>query len=644
MELLVLGPLSVGWGGRTIEVGRPKVRLLLALLAIHANRVVSTERLIDCLWGDSPVPSARSNLKTYVSALRAALSPDAPSKAPIRTAPNGYAIDIDTDGVDAIRFERLIARAGDAARRGAEDVRVSLLESALTLWRGRPFEDVQPSCDLLDATICRFEELRLGAVEDLLAARLAAGRHSEALRELRGWVTRHPLRERLWEQLMLALYRDGRQAEALRAYQRLRERLTDEIGMEPSVPVRDLHSRILKADPSLLARGTAATVPHQLPLDVETFVGRGAELTDLNRILARGSPVVVVHGPAGAGKSALVIRAAGNVSRFPDGELYVNLHGASPGVAPLTAAECLGRFLRALGVSVADVPQNTEEAAALYRSLIANRRMLVVLDNASSVGQVSSLLPGGGGTNVIITSRRRLATLPGATHLEVRPLAPDDARLLVERLVDGRGLGPQVRKLAALCDHLPLAIHLAATRLRNRPGWTVADLVDRLCDPNRRLAELAVGEVCLRSSIEVSHSALLSSADDVDQEAARALMLMGVLRLRTIDVATAAALLGRPADRAERVLERLADAHLLEVDDSGRFSCYDLVGLCATEAAAEASRNDISAAVGRVVAYYAAAVQQPMALVDPQGRCGLVASRAHIVRKDDLGRSSAVVA
>lgn len=501
-----------------IDVGHARQRCVLVALLIDMGQVVSAERLTDRVWGDQAPQRSRSVLHSYLSRLRQAFR--GAEDVAIHRQPTGYVLTAAASAIDLRRFQDLVKRA-----RGAPDEQaLPLFEQAMDLWRGEPF----PRLDTpwLNQLREMLQQQMLAARLDHLDVALRAGQHGRLLPTLRSLVETYPLDERLTGQLMLALYRSGQQAEALDQYQRVGRLLADDLGVDPNPDLRQLHLRILNADPALagsedapvtVAHPRTGPTPRQLPLDIATFVGRETELTGLGNLLQAddfigSGPVVVIHGPAGVGKSALAVRAASLwSSAFPDGQLYLNLRGATLGVEPLTSADALGRFLRALGVSAADVPRDVEESAALFRTVVADRRMLILLDNAATPAQLRPLLPGSGGNAVLVTTRTNMAILDGATHLHLGPLSSDVARTMLDRLVgDDRTATDRnaTRRLAELCDHLPLGLHLAAARLRARPSWNVAHLVGRLADEQRRLGELAAGDVAVRSSLRVSHAAL----------------------------------------------------------------------------------------------------------------------------------------
>lgn len=623
--LYVLGELELRTGGRRIALGHARQRAVLAVLAVEADHVVSVDALIDRVWGAAAPRHVRSVLRTYVSHLRHEV---ALVGASIIRRGAGYVLEIDRDLVDVYQFHRLFAEA--RAQRDPQRS-LDLVDKALGLWRGEPLAEL----DTVWAQETR-ERLRLerGSAEaDRIDWALTCGRHDELLPELTTRTSERLLDERVVGQLMLALYRTGRQADALRRYQQIRQRLVEDVGADPGPALQRLHQRILEADPSLslstdLPNDAGAVapstfpVPRQLPRDLATFVDRDRELDVIGTLLepnaASGAgPVVVVHGAPGAGKSALAIRAAHlSAARFPDGQLHVNLRSATPGVRPLSVAEGLHQLLGALGVAGTDLPAGTDEAAALLRTVVAGRRVLIVLDDAANAAQVRPLLAG---CAVLVTSRTRLTTLEGATHQYVGPLSAGAAYAMLDGLIsDSRpAIEPQVtRRLAELCDHLPLGLHVAAARLNGRPSWAVRDLVDRLVDERDRLAELATGDIALRSSLAVSHNALRDSDDTTDQRSAWALCLFGLLPITEIDLDLAAAVLDTKPAEADRVIERLLNAHLAEETAPGRFHLHDLTRLFARELGADTIPLDaLGTALTRVLNYYLATVATANALV-----------------------------
>ncbi|WP_158578496.1 tetratricopeptide repeat protein [Spongiactinospora rosea] len=366
--------------------------------------------------------------------------------------------------------------------------------------------------------------------------------------------------------------------------------------------------------------------PRQLPLDIATFTGRDRELSTIAGLLDPASagtgPVVVVHGPPGVGKSALAVRAASRSSgQYPDGDLYVNLRGATPGTAALDPAEALGRFLRALGLPAAEVPADAEEAAALFRSQVADRRLTILLDNAATAAQVRPLLPGTSRSAVLITSRTGLATLEGATHLRLGPLEPDAAQEMLARLIGTARTAehpPDTRRLAELCDHLPLGLQIAASRLKTRPDWTVGTLVERLADERYRLSELDADESAVRGGLELSHAGLARSANPADRAAALALCMSGLVPVTGFDAHLVASLIETTAIEADRAIERLLDAHLIEVAAPGRFHMHDLIRLFARELAeGTVLHGQANAAITRVLGHYVATAYRAAQMAYP---------------------------
>ncbi|MFG3705947.1 BTAD domain-containing putative transcriptional regulator [Micromonospora sp. NPDC047670] len=633
----MLGPLEIQDGPQLLALGTPRVRTVCAILLVRPGSVVSVEQFVDELWPDRPPADARALVRGYLSRLRQALrrGPSGPAGAGLLvTHKPGYLLRVAEHELDRHRFERLTA-AARAARDAGEPRRcVELFREAHQQWRGEPFADV-PRTASVAAAANWLTELRLAAAEEQFDTAMDSGDDTAVIRELSELVTAHPLRERLVAQLMVALCRHGRPADALDRYERTRRSLAEVLGADPGPELQQLHRQILNGDPALSGPATARVYtlpvargprPRQLPRAVSTFVGRDDELSRLRKLLdeqraGRGSQVVVIHGAPGVGKSALATHA-GNLwlDRFPDGQLYVNLRGASPGVDSLPAVEALGRFLRALGVSAADVPRDVEEAAGLFRTLVADRQMMVLLDNAATAGQIRPLLPAGVGSVVLVTSRANLAALDGTAHLHLAPLSPYESYEMLERLiVDARpGDDRAIRRLAELCGHLPLGLHLAASRLRTRPAWSVEHLVERLADERHRLTELAAGDLAVRSSFSVSYAALRDGGGPGGGATARAFGLLGVLRVAEFDLRLVAALLNTAQAAADLVIERLLEAHLVEETKPGRYQMHDLVQLFARElAAAQFPVEETGAALTRVLGFYLATVQHANRLVYP---------------------------
>jgi tetratricopeptide (TPR) repeat protein len=430
------------------------------------------------------------------------------------------------------------------------------------------------------------------------------------------------------------LDRCGRQAEALERYGMVRVRLTEELGVDPGPDLRRVYADLLAGRPPEVGEGAGTApvaperlVPRQLPPDIAAFTGRARELARLEQVLAAAGeqgPVVisVIQGAGGIGKSALAVHAAHRLAgRFPDGQLYVDLHGATAGLQPLAPLEVLGRFLRALGMDPAAVPADLEEASAAFRSRVAGRRLLVVLDNAADAAQVAPLLPASPGCGVLVTSRRLLASLEGARQVRLDVLTPAEAVELLDRLAGAARVAAEpeaAAEVARWCGYLPLALSIAAARLAARPTWSVRALAGRLADQQRRLDELELAEVGVRTSFQVSHQQLRASHDPLDRSAAGAFGLLGMLDGPEMGAPLVARLLDQSEEAAERVLERLVDAHLLETPSPGRYRLHDLLRLCARELVGQHhGERELASALTRALGFYLATAWQTLALLRP---------------------------
>ncbi|MGW2339387.1 BTAD domain-containing putative transcriptional regulator [Streptomyces sp. NPDC001661] len=667
MRYRLLGPLGLWRDGAQVPLAPAKWRMLLAVLLCEANQLVSTDRLVEELWGPHPPQSVHKLLQGYVSRVRRALGD--PSGDILVThvhgyRAHGYRLVVEPGAVDAHRFADLVKEAGRELDRDAANAAAERLAEALDLWHDTPFADVPPT-PAVETETSRLLAAHTQARELLIEARLRLGHHEAVLDELQALSAEHPLREALRGRLMLALYRSGRQADALSAYRDLRARLADDLGIEPGPPVRDLHQRILTGDTSLLlepeppgAEPTGADrtpaeaparVPRELPHTTAEFLGRAGEVSVLQEILGgtgRGHPAIAaIDGTGGVGKSALAIHTAHRLAdRFPDGQFYVDLHGATVGLTPLEPGEVLGRFLSTLGVPRVAVPTNTEEAAAAFRSLVADRRVLIVLDNAASVEQVRPLLPAGPGCAVLVTSREMLTTLEGAGHLHLGVLFHDQATALLERLLGAERVGAETEAADAIirmCGGLPLALRIVGARLAARPSWPLSAFVERLGDAQGRLDEISVGDISVRASFHAGYQALCHGSHPSDQAAARAFRLLGVVPGSSTGLPAAAALLGLPAARAEDALERLVDAHLLNSPAPGRYQMHDLLRLFAREVCAEETEVERTGALERVLCFYAATTGRAVAHLEVPPGLARRAGDPTPVRIDDLGQAEA---
>jgi DNA-binding SARP family transcriptional activator len=654
MEFRILGPVEVWHAGRQLDLGPAKQRALLARLLLHPNRVVSASQLIDAVWGQAAPEAATAILHTYVYRLRQALRPAVgPGTGELLlTRPPGYLLVVQEGQLDLERFESAVTAATAATARGDHATAAELLRSALALWRGEPLANVA-SEDLRRREATGLEERRLAALEARIEADLHLGRHRDLVGELTTLVADHPLRERLHGQLMVALYRSGRPADALSAYRRLRQTLSGELGLEPNATLQRLQRAVLLADPSLdqpdppgpaggvmgggpapagpaepdATRSHPLLRPRQLPPDSASFAGRAQELEQLARLLGQPAPgtpmaIVVINGLPGVGKSALATRVAHRLAeRFPDGQLYIDLQGATAGPAPLQPGEVLGRFLRALGVNGRNLPDDSEERAGLLRSVLAERRVLVILDNAATAAQVRLLLPASPGCAVLVTSRRHLADLDGAVDLHLDVLDTGEALDLLARLAGPQRVSAEpaaAAEVAQLCGRMPLALRIAGARLAARPAWSVSTLAGRLRDERLRLDELELEGLAVRASLQVGYRELCDRHREGAADTPRALRLLSMLDGTDVGVPVAAALLDRSAQATEAALERLVDANLLDSTAPGRYRFHDLVRLFARErASCEEPEPERAAALVRALRCYLSAAQRADRLLRP---------------------------
>jgi DNA-binding SARP family transcriptional activator/tetratricopeptide (TPR) repeat protein len=615
--------------GRAIPIAGAKVRVVLAALMLEAGRVVSADRLAEAVWGEQQPRDAQSALHNLVLRLRRSLGEQAAAR--VRARPPGYLLAIDPAEVDVHVFASLCRAGRDAHRAedwaGAADT----LRRALAMWRGDPLADV-PSSALADREMARLEELRLEARSLRIDADLRLGRRDELVAELRELTADHPLREDFHGQLMLALHGSDRQAEALAAYHRARAALDTELGIDPGTALQDLYERILRGDPVLepappddggtAARPAAVPVPRQLPAAVHHFAGRAAELATLSGLLDQAGGTVVVSaigGTAGVGKTALAVQWAHQVAdRFADGQLYVNLRGYDA-ERPMSASSALAGFLGALGVAGPDIPAGVAERTAAFRSLLATRRMLVLLDNAGEAEQVRPLLPGAPGCVVLVTSRDSLAGLvarDGARRLDLDLLPRGDAVALLRELIGARAdADPAAAALLAdQCCRLPLALRVAAELAVARPAAPLSELASELTDRQRRL-DLLDADGDARTAVRgvFSWSYLNLTAD-----AARMFRLAGLHPGPDFEPYAAAALAGMTHREASRVLDRLARAHLLQSGRPGHYFMHDLLRAYARELTAEVDgRAAQREALSRLLDHYLHAAAVAMDILFP---------------------------
>ncbi|MFG2311408.1 BTAD domain-containing putative transcriptional regulator [Streptomyces sp. NPDC048566] len=631
-------PVLFGADGETVPLGGGKTRALLAALLLEPGRVVSVDALKDALWGGAPPASAQASLHNHVTRLRRLL--DDPER--LRAVPPGYVLRVAEGEFDVRLFERHVAAARDAHAGGDAERVLGECAAALALWRGTPLSGLPPETGGHPLGR-RLEEARLLVEEWGYEAELRRGASAARLDglapELAARIAEHPLRESFHRLLMLVLHRAGRPAEALAVHRDLRARLVEELGVEPGPAVRETHLEILRAADRQAPSGPRATAagrqgpragrrdaaagdrrreapaagsrPAQLPPPAAPFVGRADLRGRLVGVLCPPRPaafpepsaagwhphcaapastrVAVISGTAGVGKSALALHVAHALrERFSDGQLYVNLRGATPGTTPITAGQALAALLRDLGTDPRRIPENPDAAAALLRSTLASTRTLMVLDDAAHAAQVRPLLPAGPDCAVIVTSRSPLTALDGAHRFPLAPLGDEDSADLL-RAVSGRRDGlDRGHPLVALTGGLPLALRVVAARLAARGALTPDALAGQLAAAESRLHHLEYDDLSVRRSLAVAHDALRASEREADRDAALALCRIGALDLPAYGAGLLARLLSTGERRAEAALDRLVEVALLEETAYGRYVPHDLVRDFAREIAGAA--------------------------------------------------------
>ncbi|PSL54205.1 DNA-binding SARP family transcriptional activator [Saccharothrix carnea] len=604
-ELRVLGEVELRVRGFRVEVGHARQRSVLVALVMDANRVVTVDRLLDRVWAQHVPHRARDVVRNYVSRLR---RPLAEAGIAVERRSGGYVLHVDPDSVDVHRFHRLV----DDARAATDDEHAAAtFEQALGLWRGEAFAGLDTPW--LDTVRQVLDQDRFGAEADRIDVELRRGGHAALLPTLRARATEHPLDERVAAQYMLALYRAGRQADALTEFDRVRTRLADEFGADPGPSLRSLHRQILTSAPSLTPTATAPTpVPRQLPALPTSFAGRSAELDALD---ARPGAISTIGGPGGIGKTSLAVSwAYRHLDRFPDGQLFVDLRGFSPDSTPMDPAVAVRGFLTALGVEPSRVPSDAHAQAALYRSLVADRRMLVVLDNALDAAQVEPLLPGGGTCTVVVTSRSRPAgviTGHGARHLALDVLSDGEARELLTRRLGTSQVAAEpaaVAELTALGGGFPLVLSIIAGWAHTWPELSLSALAAELRDGALHDDDPTAS---LSTVLSWSHRALTT-------EQAAVFGLLGTAPGPDLSLAAAAALTGMPAASARAALRALEQVSLLTRDRAGRYRMHDLIRRYATDTSpAHLSPSDQDAALRRLADFYLHTARTGDALLEP---------------------------
>ncbi len=658
----MLGPLRAFAGQREIELGPPLQRALFAVLALRSNHVVYRAELIDALWGEDLPNRPEGGVHTYVAGLRRAFEPGRGHRSPgrvIESRGSGYLLRAASDAIDLARFERCVETARTAVGAGDLAEAERCYDEALGLFDGAALGGVPGPFAATQRD--RLAEVRLGVVEDRIDVILARGRHAAVIGDLRTMTGEHPLRERAWSQLMLAFYRAGRQADALAAFDRAREACARELGLDPGPALRELRQRIVVADPALTLGARAETTVRapaaarrNLPRDIEGFIGRDQEMIrvmssidrpggrsgrspglgpvsqpglqpvpqlvsqPVSQSVPRPVPplrVFAIDGMAGVGKTSLAVHLAHRLADdYPDGQLYLDLHAHTVGQEPLTAATALDRLLRAVGVPGDRIPVEVEERAAMWRAELADRRMLLVLDNAVGAAQVRPLLPGSAGSLVLVTARRRLPGLQDCEFLSLDVLPAAEAATLFALAAGDVRPAAEPEATAAvvrICGNLPLAVQIAGARLRHRAAWSIAHLLDRLGDEDRRLAELRVEDRSVAAAFGLSYR-----SQTPDRQ--RIFRLLGLFPGPEFTVRAAAALAGTDARDTDDALEDLVDAHLLDQSRAGRYRFHDLLGVfAARQCRAEETESARRAAMERLLDFYVLTVDNAEELIRP---------------------------
>jgi DNA-binding SARP family transcriptional activator len=645
----VLGPVAAWDGDRQLQVGQPRQQAVLAILSMRANRVISRSELVDAVWGHEAPHSAEGSVYTYIAGLRRVFEPGRSLRGPGRilvSSGAGYVLHLVPGQPDAVSFEQHLHRARQLRKTGDLAGAVTALESALGLWRGVVAFAGVPG-PFAETERVRLGELRSAVSEERADAMLGLGRHEEILADLTAMVAENPLRERMRGLLMLALYRSGRQAEALRVFAEGRRVLAEELGIDPGAELSRIHQQVLTTDPALditqAGQDAAQTqvhaqveaparaagegiipvqqpadrqdrlvpVPAQLPPDAPGFSGRHEELGMLHGMLANHAsgqaPLVVISGTAGVGKTALAIRFGRQVARrFPDGQLYLNLRGFDPRLAPLEPAQALRFVLGALGVTPLRMPPDLEARVALFRSIADGKRMLVVLDNAASPAQVRPLLPGSADTLVIVTSRNEMAGLvatDGAQPISLDVLSYGEAHELLDyRLTHDRVVAdPQAAdEIIESCARLPLALSIAVGRAAARPRRSLAQVATELKEARGGLDALDEDD-----DVTDVRAVFSWSYDQLSEPARRMFRLLGIHPGPDISLTAAASLAGTARQSAGAALRELVRTHMVAEPVHSRYSFHDLLRAYAADLSERLDlEDDRRAAARRVLDHY----------------------------------------
>jgi DNA-binding SARP family transcriptional activator/tetratricopeptide (TPR) repeat protein len=638
-EFRVLGPIELWSAGQQHDIGSARTRCVLAVLLLTPGIVVPSEALIDRLWDDRPPAKARDSLFAYISRLRASLRQALGDSVQLHGRVGGYVLNADPETIDLHRFRRL-RRQADALTSTADfEDAAQLLREADALWRGPALSGL--SGDWIGRMRDSLEEEHRAALLARVEAELQLGRDAELVGELHDLLTKYPLDETLIACQMTALYRTGRGGDALNLYRETRSRLVEEQGTDPGPALAALHQRILAGDAELATPPATRVVPapgaETLPPQPPEFVGRAAELAALTGQQGGTAQVSVIEGMPGVGKTALAVHTARIISvRYPDGVLYLNLHSHDLASPPLDADEALRRLLRMLTGPATQIPETLAERAALWRAQLTRRRAVVVLDDAARLDQIAPLLPAGGRSLVLITSRHRIPGLTAARTLTLDVLPAEDAVTLFRRIAGLAGPGDEADVAAAVesCRRLPLAIQLAAGRLARhyppQPGELAAEM-----PRSPALSGAALTSPEWVSAFELSYHALAPGPQELFR-------LLGLSPCDDISVHAAAALTGASLAETERGLAALTDHHLLSRAPDGQFRFHDLIREYAARCAArEESRAQQRQAVGRLLDYYLCAADQAMQVLHPFQRRAPVMPATETTAGPDLGTAAA---
>jgi DNA-binding SARP family transcriptional activator/tetratricopeptide (TPR) repeat protein len=604
MEFRVLGPTELWSAGQPYDLGSAKARSVLAILLLTPRTIVPADALIDRLWDTRPPAKARETLSVYVARLRASLREAAGDSVRLAGRANGYVLDINPEAVDLHQFRRLRRQARALAESGDYDHAARLLRDADALWHGQALAGIRG--DWVARMRDSLEEERRAVILERVECELELGCHVDLIGELRGLLAQYPLDETFIAHQMTALYRSGRQGDALSLYRETRGRLAEEQGTEPGPVLAELHQRILRRDPELSVRVASRRSglepqPDTLPPETMQFVGRGQELALLTGGHGGTPQVSVIEGMPGVGKTALAVHAARAVApRYPDGMFYLDFHSHDPGCPSLDSAEALHRLLQMLNVPAAQIPEAIGKRAALWRAELSRRRAVVILDDAAASDQIRPLLPEAGGCLILVTARCGLPDLEGADVVTLDALPTDDAVTLFAQVASAGMVRDQDEAATAveLCGRLPLAIQLTAAGLARGYPFRLADLAGELAQPGPGLDGSAAASPEVMSAFDLSYGAL-----DADHQ--RFFRRLGLNPCSLVSLHAAAALGGCSVGEAEKAFAALLDHHLLAQDRAGQFRFHDLIrGFAATRAAHDDTSAERRKAVGRLLDYY----------------------------------------